>query len=119
MADAQYFRDMQTARIKARWRKEGARTSQQPRQARRKGKAELTPEQQFEVWKKLQSQAVEAGIIAPRLPDIHRVKRSTTAQASAVTPELNAPLFVRAKAWMERKRGKELPEGYWGKKQRL
>ena len=120
MGDDQYFRDIQTARIKARWRKEGARTSAQPRQASRKGKSDITPDQQLELWKKLCSQAQEAGILpAPRLPDVHRVKHSVAGQVAAVTLELNAPLFVRAKARMERERGKDLPDGYWGKKQRL
>ena len=123
MPSAEFKSEVNRARVNERWRRARAAGTPIPsgtRQAGRKAKADLTPEQQLAIWEKLCAQAKEAGILpAPRLPDVHRVKHSAGGQVAPVTPELNAPLFVRAKAWMERKRGKELPEGYWGKKQRL
>jgi hypothetical protein len=123
MSSAEYKSEIGRARVNERWRRARAAGTPIPpgtRQASRKRKAELTPEQQFAVWEKLCAQAQEAGILpAPRLPDVHRVKHSATGQVAAVTPELSAPLFVRAKARMAQERGQDLPDGYWGKKQRL
>jgi hypothetical protein len=123
MSSAEFHSEIQRARVNERWRKEGARSTPIPRQAKLKGTSKLTADEKLEAWKnQVVPLLTKLGILpAPQLPDINRVtrRRGPINHLPAPVPEVTVPLFARAKARMSQERGKDLPDGYWGRKQRL
>jgi hypothetical protein len=110
--------EMQAARSHQRWAKVGSREPM--RKSKQIGKhPKFTPEQQVafleqaqQIYKLIEALAASAGITPTRLPDINRVTRrsGSHSQLPTVVPEVNTPLFIRAKVRMAQERGKDLPE---------
>jgi hypothetical protein len=121
--DDQSFSEIQSARNRARWRKPGARSSPQPRRTKVQNKISATDvaaiAEAFDRGVKLiQEQLAAVGLGPTQLPTLGRIHRSRKSEVGvavpAIVPEVNAPLFVRAKARMGQERGNDLPTGYWG-----
>jgi hypothetical protein len=119
--------EMQAARSHQRWAKHAERDAPVVHGAKGpKPKLSVADqaafiEQAHQIYKLIEALAASAGITPTRLPDINRVtrRRGPHNQLPAVVPEVNTPLFIRAKARMAKERSKDLPAGYWGRKQRL
>ena len=117
---------MQAARSHQRWAKPNARAATGTRRAKVQNK--LTSAQVAEIAqvfadgiKQIQAQLVAQGLSPTQLPVLSRVKRSNKSGAvlpAPIVPEVTAPLFARAKR-MAQECGDDLPDGYFGKKQRL
>ena len=125
MPSAEFHSAVQRARAEKRWRHTPP-GNPQPRNSKRVAKAAKVSaapqaaflEQARQIYKLIEALAASAGITPTRLPDINRVTRGRgpASQLPMVVPEVNTPLFIRAKARMSQERGKDLPVGYWGRK---
>jgi hypothetical protein len=128
MPSPEFHSAVQRARAEERWRHTPPGNAQ-PRNSKRVAKAAKVSvaqqaafiEQARQIHKLIEALASSVGITPTRLPDINRVtrRRGPHNHLPTVVPEVNTPLFIRAKARMAQERGKDLPAGYWGRKQRL
>ena len=119
--------EMQAARSHQRWAKPNVRAATGTRQARVQNKLSAAQVTAISAVfakgiKQIQQELVSQGLSPTQLPVLSRVKRSNKSGAvlpAPIVPEVTAPLFARAKARMAQERGDDLPDGYWGRKQRF